>query len=87
MLNEKSKKVWSWFGFCYLTKFAHSVTLEPEVTGVWYSGLWTLIGCTLCVLSRKTIGTDSFFECVILHGITLNELIKVIGLQINTIYV
>ena len=44
-------------------KFAHPVTLEPEVTGDWYSGLWTLIGCTLSVLSMKTIGSDSFFEC------------------------
>ena len=24
-----------------MTKFAHPVTLEPEVTGGWYSGLWT----------------------------------------------
>ena len=39
-------------------------------TGGWYSGLWTLIGCTLCVLSMKTIGSDSFFECVISHGMT-----------------
>ena len=52
-------------------KFAHPVTLEPEVTGGWYSGLWTLIGCTLCVLSMKTIVSDTFFECVISHGITL----------------
>ena len=29
-----------------------------------YSVLWNLIGCTLCVLSMKTIGSDSFFECV-----------------------
>ena len=55
-------------------KFAHPVTLEPEVTGVWYSGLWTLIGCTLCVPSMKTIGSDSFFECVISHGMTLKGL-------------
>ena len=51
--------------------FAHPVTLEPEVTGGWYSGLWTLIECTLCVLSMKTVGSDSFFECVISHGMTL----------------
>ena len=37
----------------------------------WYSGLCTLIGCTLCVLSMKTIGCDSFFEFVISHGMTL----------------
>ena len=59
-------------GFCQLTKFAHPITLEPEVTGDWYSGfIWTLIGCTLCVLSMKTIGSDSFFEYVISHGMTL----------------
>ena len=46
-------------------KFAHPLTLEPEVTGDFYSGLWTHIECTLCVLSMKTIGSDSFFECVI----------------------
>ena len=50
-------------GFCYiwLTKFVHPVSLEPEVTGGWYSGLYNLIGCTLCVLGIKTIGSDSFF--------------------------
>ena len=58
-------------GFCKLMKFAHPVTLEPEVTGGWYSGLWTLVGCSLCVLSMKKIGSDSFFECVISHGMTL----------------
>ena len=52
-------------------KFVHPVTLEPEVTGGWYSGLWNLIGCTLCVLSMKTIGSGLFFECVIAHGLTL----------------
>ena len=35
------------------------------------------IGCTLystlCVLSMKTIGSDSFYECVISHGMTLSK--------------
>ena len=30
-------------GFCQLTKFVHPVTLEPEVTGGIFLGLFTLI--------------------------------------------
>ena len=48
----------------------HPVYLEPEVTGGWYSGLLNIIGCTLCVLRMKTIGSDSFFDYVISHGMT-----------------
>ena len=31
-------------------KFVHPVTLEPEVTGGWYSGLCTLTGPILVYL-------------------------------------
>ena len=30
--------------------------------------------CALCVLSMKTIGSDSFFECVISHGMIFSAL-------------
>ena len=39
-------------------KIVLPIILELEVTGDWYSWLWTLIGCTLCVLSMKTIGGE-----------------------------
>ena len=40
------------------------------------------MGCTLCVLSIKTIRSDSFFECVISHGMTL-ALLKVFFLVLQ----
>ena len=68
-------KVWlsytTWSNFKNIEKFVNPVNLEPEVTGGWFSGLWTLTGCTLCVLIMKTIGSDLFFDCVISHGMTL----------------
>ena len=40
-------------GFCYLTKFVHPVTLEPEAKGGWYSGLCTLIGPKQAYYKRR----------------------------------
>ena len=62
---------WRWPVFANLQNlYIHPVTLEPEFTGGWYSGLWALIGCTLCELSMKS---DSLLECVILPGMTRKE--------------
>ena len=48
LINKKVMFNWSWLGF------ANPVTLEPEVTGGWYSGLWSLIGlCTKYENNRK----------------------------------
>ena len=58
--------------FLLIDEFVHLVTLEPEVTG-WYSALWNLIGCTLCVISMKTIESDSVFECVISLDYSVNK--------------
>ena len=69
LINKKVMSNWSW-----------PVLLIDKISTSCFSGtrshrrlifrIWSLIGCTLCVLRMKTIESDSFFECVISHGMT-----------------
>ena len=51
---------------CYgLKKYTEIFSLDQSSKFTFFSKY-----VTLCVLSMKTIGSDSFFECVFPHGIT-----------------
>ena len=64
--------------FWIIEKFVHPITLKPEVTGCWYSGLWTLIGPTLVYLTEKKIETMISFFCLKLRGFRWNgPLVKI----------